>query len=41
MIPQAWLADTLTKLVYRWAVSRIEELMAWAYAKIATQPVNV
>jgi hypothetical protein len=32
--PHAWLADTLTKLVNRWPVSRIDELMPWAYAKI-------
>jgi transposase len=32
--PHAWLADTLTKLVNRWPVSRIDDLMPWAYAKI-------
>ena len=35
MNPHAWLADTLTKLVNRWPASRIDELMPWAYAKIA------
>ena len=33
--PHAWLTDTLTKLVNRWPASRIDELMPWAYAKIA------
>ena len=33
--PHAWLADTLTKLVNRWPASRIEELMPWAFAKVA------
>jgi len=33
--PHAWLADTLTKLVTRWPASRIDELMPWAFAKIA------
>ncbi len=32
--PQAWLGDTLTKLVNRWPASKIDELMPWAYAKI-------
>ena len=32
--PQAWLTDTLTKLVNRWPASRIDDLMPWAYAKI-------
>ena len=32
--PQAWLADTLTKLVNRWPASRIDDLMPWATAKI-------
>lgn len=32
--PHAWLADTLTRLVNRWPVARIDELMPWAYAKI-------
>jgi transposase len=31
--PHAWLTDTLTKLVNRWPVARIDELMPWAYAK--------
>ena len=31
--PNAWLADTLTKLVNRWPQSRIDELLPWAYAK--------
>lgn len=39
--PNAWLADTLTKLVNRWPASRIEELMPWAYAKAAPAAVNV
>ena len=30
--PQAWLADTLTKLINRWPASRIDDLMPWAYA---------
>jgi transposase len=34
--PQAWLADILTKLVNRWPLSRIDELMPWAYAKVET-----
>ena len=33
--PHAWLTDTLTKLVNRWPVARIDELMPWAYAKAA------
>ena len=32
--PNAWLADTLTKLVNRWPASKIDDLMPWAYAKI-------
>ena len=32
--PHAWLTDTLTKLVNRWPVARIDDLMPWAYAKI-------
>jgi transposase len=32
--PHAWLADTLTKLVNAWPASRIDDLMAWTYAKI-------
>ena len=39
--PQAWLADTLSKLVNRWPMSRIDDLMPWAYAKIATGTVKV
>jgi len=31
--PQAWLADTLEKIVAGWPHSRIDELMPWAYAK--------
>jgi hypothetical protein len=27
-----WLTDTLSKLVNRWPASRIDDLMAWAYA---------
>lgn len=34
--PQAWLADTLTKLVNRWPASRIDELMPWAFARAET-----
>ena len=34
--PQAWMTDTLTKLVNLWPAARIEELMPWAYAKIPT-----
>jgi hypothetical protein len=33
--PHAWLTDTLTKLVNRWPVARIDELMHWAYATAA------
>jgi hypothetical protein len=33
--PNAWLTDTLTKLVNRWPASRIDELMPWAYANTA------
>ena len=36
--PQAWLADTLTKLVNRWPMAKVDELMPWAFAKI---PVKV
>jgi transposase len=32
--PNAWLADTLTKLVNGWPASMIDDLMPWAYAKI-------
>jgi transposase len=39
--PNAWLADTLTKLVNRWPAARIEDLMPWAYAKAASAAVNV
>lgn len=31
--PHAWLTDTLTKLVNRWPIARIDELMPWAYDK--------
>ena len=31
--PLAWMTDALTKLVNLWPVSRIEELMPWAYPK--------
>ena len=31
--PNAWIADTLTKLVNCWPASRIDDLMPWAYAK--------
>jgi transposase len=33
--PRAWLADTLTKLVNRWPVSRLDNLMPWACVKAA------
>jgi hypothetical protein len=33
--PHAWLSETLTKLVNPWPASRIDDLMPWAYAKIA------
>ncbi|MEZ5910768.1 MAG: IS66 family transposase [Hyphomicrobiaceae bacterium] len=33
--PQAWLTDTLEKLVNRWPASRIADLMPWAYANTA------
>jgi transposase len=39
--PNAWLADTLTKLVNRWPASRIDELMPWAYASAAATTANV
>jgi len=39
--PQAWLADTLTKLVNRWPMGRIDDLMPWAYAKVPDQAVKV
>jgi transposase len=31
--PNAWLVDTLTKLVNRWPAASIDDLMPWAYAK--------
>jgi hypothetical protein len=37
--PQAWMSDTLTKLVNLWPAARIDELMPWAYAKIPTGAV--
>jgi transposase len=33
--PNAWLTDTLPKLVNRWPASRIDELMPWAHPKAA------
>jgi hypothetical protein len=30
--PLARMTDTLTKLVYLWPASRIDDLMPWAYA---------
>jgi len=39
--PQAWLTDILTKLVNGWPASHIDELMPWAYAKSAQDPVIV
>ena len=41
MNPQAWLTDILTKLVNGWPASHIDELMPWAYAKSAQDPVVV
>ena len=31
--PQAWLADTLEKLVNLWPAARIDELLPWAYPR--------
>jgi hypothetical protein len=31
--PQAWLADTLEKLVNLWPAARIHELLPWAYPR--------
>jgi hypothetical protein len=31
--PQAWLADTLEKLVNLWPAARIDELLPWAYSR--------
>ena len=39
--PHAWLTDTLTKLVNRWPVERIDELMPWHYARDTSPVVNV
>lgn len=39
--PQAWLTDTLSKLVNLWPDARIDELMPWAYAKIPVATVKV
>jgi len=39
--PQAWLTDILTKLVNGWPASHIDELMPWANAKSAQDPVIV
>jgi transposase len=39
--PNAWMTDTLTKLVNRWPAARIDQLMPWAYAKAAPTTVNV
>ena len=33
--PHAYLTDVLTKLANRWPMSRIDELLPWAYAKTA------
>jgi len=35
--PQTYLADVLTKIANRHPVSRIDELLPWAYAKAATE----
>jgi len=34
--PQAWLADTLEKLVNLWPAARIDELLPWAYRRPKT-----
>ena len=39
--PQAWLTDTLTKLVNRWPIERIDELMPWHSARDTSPVVNV
>jgi transposase len=36
--PEAWMTDVLTKLVNLWPVSRIGELMPWAYAPKPAAP---
>ncbi len=30
--PEAYLADVITKIVGNWPMSRIDELLPWAYA---------
>ena len=35
--PQAYLAETLTRLVNGWPMSKIDELMPWAYAAVASE----
>jgi transposase len=37
--PHAWLSDTLTKLVNRWPMARIDDLMPWAYPKVPSAAV--
>jgi transposase len=37
--PHAWLSDTLTKLVNRWPMARIDDLMPWAYPKVPSPAV--
>ena len=37
--PEAYLADVLTKLVNDWPMSRIDDLLPWAYATPATAAV--
>jgi transposase len=39
--PQAWLTDTLTKLVNHWPAARIDDLMPWDYAKIPAAAVKL
>jgi transposase len=36
--PLAWMTDVLTKLVNRWPMSRIDELMPWAWAAAQAKP---
>jgi hypothetical protein len=33
--PLAWMTDVLTKLVNSWPASKIDQLMPWAYSKLA------
>jgi len=36
--PQTWLADTLTKLVNRWPMAQVDELMPWGAEALGTGP---